>query len=50
VRAEPTYFVIVPGHVRPDVEDIVYAEEGYEVVRKHEGEAAERARETDPRS
>jgi hypothetical protein len=50
VRAEPTYFVIAPGHVRPDVEDVVYAEEGYEVVRKREGEPAERARDTDPRS
>jgi hypothetical protein len=50
VRADATHFVIVPGHVRPDVEDIVYAGDGYEVVRKQEGEAAERARETDPRS
>ena len=50
VRAEPTQFVVVPGHIRPDVEAVVYAEEGYEVVRKYEAEAAERARETDPRS
>ena len=50
VRAEPTHFVIAPGHVRPEVEDVVYAGDGYEIVRKYEPEAAERARETDPRS
>jgi hypothetical protein len=50
VRAEPTYFVVAPGHVADDVESVVYAGDGYEVVRKNEGEAAEVARETDPRS
>ena len=50
VRAESTHFVVAPGHVERDVERVVYAGEGYEVVKKHEGEAAELARETDPRS
>jgi hypothetical protein len=49
VRADPTHFVVKPGHMAPDVEDVVYAGAGYEVVRKREGEAAELARESDPR-
>jgi hypothetical protein len=50
VRAEATHFVVAPGHVVRDVESVVYIGEGYEVVRKDEGEAAEIARETDPRA
>jgi len=50
VRAEPTHFVVKPGHVAPDVEDVVRSEPEYEIVRKREGEAAALARETDPRS
>lgn len=50
VRSEPTQFVVKPGHVAPDVEDVVRSEPGYEIVRKREGEAATVARETDPRS
>ncbi|HEX6701170.1 MAG TPA: hypothetical protein VF101_10610 [Gaiellaceae bacterium] len=50
VRAEPTLFVVLPGHVAHEVESVVYAGDGYEVVRKAEGEPAEVARETDPRS
>jgi hypothetical protein len=49
VRADPTHFVVKPGHVAPDVEDVVYASEGYQVVRKREGEAARVACESDPR-
>lgn len=50
VRSEPTQFVVKPGHVAPDVEDVVRSEPGYEIVRKREGKAATVARETDPRS
>ena len=50
VRADPTLFVIVPGHETPDVEDVVEQHEGFDVIRKHPGEEAELARETDPRS
>jgi hypothetical protein len=50
VRAEATHFVVKPGHLAPDVEDVVRAEPGYEIVRKREGEAAVLARETDPRA
>lgn len=49
-RADSTLFVIKPGHEIPDVEDVVSREPDYFVVRKHEGDAAELARETDPRN
>jgi hypothetical protein len=49
VRADPTLFIVVPGHVSPDVEDKTAEAIGYEIVRKREGEAAEIARATDPR-
>ena len=48
VRAEETQFAVVPGHVRPEVEDVVSGTAGWVVVRKR-GEAAEIAAETDPR-
>ncbi|HET7572203.1 MAG TPA: hypothetical protein VFJ77_05975 [Gaiellaceae bacterium] len=50
VRLEPSLFVVFPGHVAEDVEDVVDRGDGYEVVRKHPGLPAEIARETDPRS
>jgi hypothetical protein len=50
VRADPTLFIICAGHSVPDVEDVVEAEGGYEIVRKHAGEAARLARELDERS
>lgn len=49
VRADPAQFVIVPGHVIPDVEDVVVRGEGFEIARK-QPEEAEIARRTDPRS
>ena len=49
VRADPTHFVVVPGHEIPDVEEVVERHERYDVVRKHDGEA-QIAIETDPRS
>jgi hypothetical protein len=50
LRADPTHFAIRPGHEIPDVEDVVARRSGYEVVRKHEGDPAELAREEDPRT
>ena len=50
VRADPTQFVVKPGHVAPDVEDVVRAEPEYRIVRKRDEDAAAIARETDPRS
>lgn len=49
LRADARTFAVVPGHAAPDVEDVVARREGYDVVRKHEGGAAEIAEATDPR-
>jgi hypothetical protein len=50
LRSNPTWFAVKPGHEAPDVEDVVEKRQGYDVVRKHDGAAAEIAREEDPRS
>jgi hypothetical protein len=50
VRSESTNFIIVPGHEIPDVEDVVERNDTFDVVRKHAGDIAELARETDPRA
>jgi hypothetical protein len=50
LRSEPTHFAVHPGHTQPDVEDIVERRPAYLVVRKREGDPADVARETDPRS
>jgi hypothetical protein len=49
VRADPAQFIVVSGHESSDVEAVVARGEGYDVVRKHAGEA-QIAIETDPRS
>lgn len=46
VREDPTRFLIVPGHVMPDTEDVVEKAERYSVVKKHPGEASEIPRAT----
>jgi hypothetical protein len=50
VRADPTTFVVLPGHEIPDVEEIVEPHDGFNIIRKDPGGPAELARETDPRS
>jgi hypothetical protein len=50
VRAEPDRFAILPGHELPDVEEIVQRHDGYLVVRKFSGGAAEVAEARDLRS
>jgi len=45
VRADPTNFVVATGHEVLDVETIVERHEGFTIVRKNPGEAAEIARE-----
>jgi hypothetical protein len=50
VRADPTTFLIVPGHDQPDVEVVVAHEGNYAIVRKNTGAAEEIAIHTDPRS
>lgn len=49
VRADPTLFLIVPGHDVPDVEEVVEQNGTYDVVRKLPGGPAEVAEATDPR-
>jgi hypothetical protein len=50
VRSDPTLFLVVPGHVIPDVETVVEKGGAYDVVRKDRGDPAQLARATDPRS
>jgi hypothetical protein len=49
VRAVETQFIVIPGHERTEVEDVIGGTESWLVVRKR-GEAAEIAAETDPRA
>ena len=49
VRAVETQFLVIPGHERTDIEDVVGSGEGWVLVRKR-GEAGEIASEADPRS
>ena len=48
VRADEAQFVVLPGHERPEVEDVVLGRGEWLVVRKR-GEAAELAARADPR-
>jgi hypothetical protein len=50
VRADPALFLVQPGHVAEDVEEVVEEQAGYQVVRKHPGQPERIAVETDPRS
>jgi hypothetical protein len=50
IRKEPTLFAVCPGHEIPDIEDVVQKRDGYDVIRKREGEPARVARETHTRS
>jgi len=50
LRSDPTHFAVSPGHEIADVEEIVERRKGYDVIRKREGQPAQAARETDPRS
>jgi len=49
IRAEPTRFAVVPEHERLEIERVVERHAAYLVVEKREEDAAEVARETDPR-
>lgn len=49
VRAEPTQFVVVPGHELPDVETVVERHDAYNILRKDRGGPAELARELSER-
>ena len=49
LRAEPTRFVLRPGHEEDEVERVVASSDDYVIVENH-GRAATVARRTDPRS
>jgi hypothetical protein len=49
VRAVPTRFVVAPGHELPEIEEVLFRFDAYQVVKKH-GDAAELAAAEDPRS
>lgn len=49
MRSDPQLFAVAPGHVAPDVEQVVANHSGYDVVRKYKGVPAEIAQKTDPR-
>jgi hypothetical protein len=49
IRSDSTLFIIRPGHEIPDVEEVVERNEAFHVVKKVEGDAAELARDLDPR-
>ena len=48
IRAEPRHFAVLPGHVYPDVEDVVRESNGFVVVEKT-AHAAAVAEVLDPR-
>ncbi len=48
VRENPIWFLLVPGHERPDVDLVVEEREGYNVVEKLPGEPARVAQEGYP--
>lgn len=49
VRANPSWFVVVTGHEIPAVEDVVEANDGYNIIKK-KGVGSVIAKETDPRA
>jgi hypothetical protein len=50
VRAESTHFAVVPGHVVPDVEQVLASNDRYATVVKTDPDAARIAEAEDPRS
>ena len=50
VRADATHFAIVPGHVLPDIEQVVEQNDRYAVVAKTDPDAALVAEAEDPRA
>ena len=50
VRADPTHFAVVPGHVVPDIETVISTGRRYAVVAKTEPDAVRVAVSEDPRS
>jgi hypothetical protein len=49
VRSDPTWFFVLRGHEVPDVEDIVEAQDGFNIVCKNKAPGKQVAQQTDPR-
>jgi hypothetical protein len=50
VRSDPTWFIVKPGHDAESVEEVIERHDGWWLVKKTKGEAADLAEELDPRS
>jgi 5-bromo-4-chloroindolyl phosphate hydrolysis protein len=50
VRAQSDRFIVVNGHVLPEIETVVEQHEGFAVVDKHDGIPEKIAAQTDPRA
>jgi hypothetical protein len=48
VRAVPTHFIVLPDHIDPEIEHVVFSDDRFVVVEK-EGAAARNAEAHDPR-
>jgi hypothetical protein len=49
-REDSRTFIVLPGHVVPEVERVIRTGPGYEIVEKAPGDPAELAENTDPRN
>jgi hypothetical protein len=49
VRSDPSLFLVVPGHVLPEIETVLERHDGFAVLRKRPGKPERIAEETDPR-
>ena len=50
LRSESHQFAVHPGHVEPDVEEVVERHDGYDIVSKNHGLPKLIAEQTDPRA
>jgi hypothetical protein len=50
MRSEATWFAVLPGHEIGEVEQVVASRDGYDVVEKRPGPAADEAEAADPRA
>jgi hypothetical protein len=48
-RSDPSQFIVALGHELPEIENVIFVGDGYQIVRK-EGAAAVLAEKRDPRS
>jgi len=49
-RADPTHFIVTPGHQRDDLEVVVAQDDNFVIIEKAPTRARDLAKETDPRT